>query len=256
MRSPRTFLWLVCSLVVACGGAREPARFSGSRAEPRVTPGAIGEIGYVPRGYKELGRVRSNCEEVGQGGHIDHAWLSDVACSEELLTAALRLKAAEVGGELLVDRRCSADSDDERTRRMCSARVARAEGAPRPLPGAAVLPPASDDAPWLESPADAWRIAVTFTPVVEKRRAQARALAEVRESPYLPASDVPVGDIIARCDGTCTPASVRESVRATAARAGADSVSEVKCVEGERGRVCTGRAGAYQADPRAVAEAR
>jgi hypothetical protein len=250
---------LSVSLLVACA-SREPARFSGTESEPRVGAESVIETGDLPRGYKALGTVRSKCTARERVWVLEDAPLEDVACSEALLTAALRAKAAEVGGEVLIGRKCSTKTDagshGERVDAVtCRARVGRS-------PDAAPYQPAPPPL-WTSelaasiAPADVYRIDVDFDPAQGEGGGRvARREDRVTDVTHMPASQVPYGDIVARCDGDCERASVRDAVRATAARVGADGVVGIACARHEGEWLCTGKAAVYEVDPGTHPEAR
>jgi hypothetical protein len=244
-------------LASACAGSGTGARFSGSTDTPIAAPWEIGEDSVVPEGYTVLGKVSATCTLREGRRTIERELLSDVDCSEARLVRALRERAAETGGQLLVDRQCSSRTVRESAsgRELlvrCSAEVARAETLE-------LAPPKAKDAIWppervalLDEPSaeDAWRIRISFTPARESGEPRtARRGDLVRELAIFPVSHLPLGDLVARCSEGCKPESVRASVRIAAGRLGATDVVGVRCVEKGRGVLCTGTAAAHEVDP-------
>lgn len=240
-------------LVAACGGPSEPAHFSGHARAPISKADDIRELPARPAGYITLGTVTSSCRAREPASEIEHQWLKDVACSEALLVRALRETAAAVGGEILVHRQCTAERDEDDgavvTDQRCTARVVR--GTPVARKTAPTGTPAEHHDDVLEVRArDAWRIAVDFTPVATKKIVRASRRPDlVDHLPQLTPSYVLYGDIMARCDGDCAKDAVRDAVRATAARVGADGLTGVECAEQADALTCTGHAAIYAVDP-------
>jgi hypothetical protein len=240
-------------LASACAGSGVGARFSGSTDTPVAAPWEIGDDAVVPEGYTVLGKVNASCTLREGRRTIERERLSDVDCSEARLVRALRERAAETGGQLLIDRQCSSRAVRESELHVrCSAQVARAETLD-------LAPPKAKDAIWspervalLDEPSaeDAWRIRISFTPARESGEPRpARRGDLVRELAIFPVSHLPLGDLVARCSEGCKPESVRASVRIAAGRMGATDVVGVRCVEKGRGFLCTGTAAAHEVDP-------
>lgn len=246
--------------VVACGGPSEPAHFSGHASAPIAKAEDIRELPARPAGYITLGTVTSSCRASDPASEIEHQWLKDVACSEALLVSALRETAAAVGGEILVHRQCTAgrDKDDDVviTDQRCTALVARGTPNARKTAPIGTLAEHRDDV--LEFRArDAWRIAVDFTQAATPKTARASRRPDlVDHLPELTPSYVLYGDIMARCDGDCAKEAVRDAVRATAARVGADGITGVECAEQADALTCTGHAAIYAVDPQKNSAAR
>ena len=253
-------------LGVACASASgSGARFSGSTDAPIAASWEIGDESVVPEGYVVLGQVSASCTLRERRRTIDRERLSDVDCSEARLVRALRERAAEAGGQLLVDRQCASRAVRENELHVrCGADVARAEAPALAPPKAADsiardpgFPP--ERVALLDEPraADAWRIRISFTPAREAGEPRpARRGDLVRELAIFPVSHLPLGDLVARCSEGCRAESVRASVRIAAGRLGATDVVGVRCVEKGRGVLCTGTAAAYEVDPETDPRAR
>lgn len=235
-------------LAVGCAAsAPGAASFSGREADVRLSPDRVREAPALPReGFEVMGRVAARCAVRPLTGEATEGWLSEIGCSALLLRQALRERAASVGGELLVGPRCTVGGG---CRIRCEGRVARR------LAGSAA-PAAKSEELWpvRESPhfraSDAWEIRVRYVPSEPNRVARRADL--VHEVPELPAGDAVLGNIEARCLSGCELSSVRDAVRAVAARAGAHRAVGVACVAttGEAsGWLCTGRASGYAVDP-------
>jgi len=185
---------------------------------------------------------------------MNDEWLSDVACSAELLRKARRVRAAEVGGTLLVGERCSArshaasGSDGPRIR--CGARVAAPRGAGLRYESAAArsgsILPDSDEGPSVE---EAWNTTIGYTPVRRGPPRPQRRVDLVAELPNQPLDHIVLGDVVARCERVCSLDGVREAVRLTAASVGADAAVDVRCVQAGLGWLCSGRATACEHAP-------
>jgi hypothetical protein len=276
------------SLVVAlaalgCGrAAGEAARFTGHLGRVSLGGVPVRDVAVRPPGYETLGSVVATCRVDEGVVAIDDGWLSDVDCSDRLLTDAIRAKAAAVGGAVLVGRTCTAGAEPRgellgSTLHTCSAKVAapaltaglrdagrRDPAALRAAPGDAsdADPASARDRPWAAEVSypnveDAWRVAIRFAPAdpgAEPHRS--RPADRVAELSIAPVGRVVVGDIVARCRGRCDRGAVRYAVRATAARVGATDVVGIACVRGRSGWLCTGQATRPEADPETTAAAR
>ena len=255
---------LACALSgSACASAPSAgARFSGTTEAKVAEPWEIGDDSVAPEGYALLGEVTASCTLHPGRRTIERERLSDLDCSEARLLRALRERAAEAGGQLLVGRECASrtvreTSSGSELHVRCSAGVARAEIqalAPPEDPKAVErdpgLPPERVELLDEPSAADAWRIRISFTPARgfgEPRPARRGDM--VRELAIFPVSHLPLGDLVARCSEGCRAESVRASVRIAAGRLGATDVVGVRCVEKGRGYLCTGTAAAHEVDP-------
>jgi hypothetical protein len=247
-------LSVFCLLIVAGCGTRG-VRFDG-RSEPRISRAEdIREMEALPEGYTSLGEVRASCEH-NEGEQPTDALLSDVDCTETRLTAALRERAAEAGGELLVARHCrSKETGGARLTVTCSAEVARPsddERAMRPLAGGKLAEEC--DRP---RASEAWSIQVRFERNTAIAPRKPRHPDSVREVPLPPLSHVRLGDLVTRCASGCTEVGVRQGLVAAAGAYGANSVVDVHCVQNqESGWLCTGVAMAYEVDPERNAHTR
>lgn len=263
------------SLTTGCGHASaDPARFSGRYGTGTVDPALVVEVRSKPSASVMLGHVTARCRADAGVRSIHDAWLADVDCSDDLLVASLREKAASVGGDALVARECTHDeySCDEvwkSTVITCSAKVASSTGV-RPSAGArrpmaytatTVSAPQSggdrileESAPAThaleyESPSQAFRVKVSVSPVGPGGQRAPRDPDRVNELAVLPASHVVMGDVSARCRGDCERAAVRYAVRAAAARVGATDIVGIACIQAKHGFLCTGTAARPEADP-------
>ena len=259
----RTELWLMVAAFAISGCARasgEPARFSGRYGQGHVDPALVGELRVKPFGYAMLGQVTARCRVDDGVRELQDESLADVDCSEVLLVAALKEKASDVGGHVLIGRECRADEQRrgelwKSTLLTCSAKVGVGPGDPvragvpvsTELDPLAVRPSAPRE---YESPATAYRITVSFNPPVAPSAARpARPPDGVSELAVLPPSDILMGDIVARCKNDCDRAAVRYAVRAAAARIGATDIVGIVCVAKHSGILCTGKAARPESDP-------
>jgi hypothetical protein len=251
MRSVRA-LGLVSMIALAGGcGVRQAACYRGASEPARVAPAAVREEPTLPAGYELIGAVQAECKSSEQRTGIHDEWLSDVDCSESRLLSALREKAAEQGGDLLVERDCHVHPLSG-TRRLgrCAAQVARASDL--------ALLRAPDRAPNSEPAAsEAWRIRVNFWPVPGAPAPRSPLRGDsVHELGSLPVNDVRLGEITARCRRGCSLEGVRDGVRITAGRLGANDVVDVHCLQKDAGWVCAGTAAVYEVDPASDPRAR
>jgi hypothetical protein len=229
-----------------CGrAAAAPALYTG-RVEPRVRSAAQVTIEpAVPETALLVGDVVARCRADEGIVALDHESLADVDCSDALLVASLRERAAAVGGAALVGLRCttteeSRDGALDSKLRSCSASVAaarkRSEEAPGHAESPAFVPPYYD-------PDEAFAVRVTLVPAEKQPLRRPPVPSDsVRELAFVPPGRVVVGDIVAKGDAECSRAAVRHAVRAAAGRVGATDVVGIACVHREHGFVCTGRA--------------
>ena len=250
MRAVRSVSFIaVVGLLPAC--ATQGVLFDG-HAEPRIArPAELGEVETLPAGYDRIGRLRASCTLV-EGAHPgDGAKLVDVDCTESRLMAALRERAAEVGAELLVDRRCrsriASQSDTSSELDIsCDADVARPSGdsmARRPLVSGVM---ADDAAPRAQ---EAWAIRVHFAAAQGVPQRPPRRADMVREVPYMPGANLRLGDIVTRCREGCTKDGARLGLMAAAGRFGAFDVVDLSCVAKGKGYQCSGVATAPEVNP-------
>ena len=115
-------------LVAACSPAlRGAANFEGSREAPVMSPSEVGEDSALPPGHLEVGRLLVSCTLPKSWGAFEGELLSDLDCTEARLRQSLKETAAEVGGTLLVEPRCSSKQGGRRLLMECAAQVARAD---------------------------------------------------------------------------------------------------------------------------------
>lgn len=249
-------LGLLCA--VGCGGSGG-ALYSGQTQDPRVKAAQLVEREAVPGGYRVLGVVEASCdrEEPAFGELTEHEAscrnLAELMCSEQLLSRALRERAAEVGGTVLVGRRCSSEVSEDQVAVRCGGEVA----APRDDQGSVAngSAPVTDEVVPLRDVREARSIQVMFTPLLTAPR-QSRSAHLVAEHAVMPVQNVVLGDMMARCGDDCSDAALRESLRVAAGRIGASDVVGVRCLNKGDERVCSARATAPRVDPRQVAAAR
>jgi hypothetical protein len=236
---------LVALLLVSTGCGTRGVRFEGDREPAIARAGDIRELESLPEGYTRLGEVRASCE-LDQKEQPEDALLSDVVCSQSRILAAIRERAAEVGGELLIGRQCRSHGDDTLTI-TCSAEVARPsddERSLRPLAGGTLARDCSEP-----RAAEAWNIRVHFAknPAIPPRKP--KHPDAVREVPLPPLSHVRIGDLVTRCSSGCSEVGARRGLLAAASRYGATDVVDLHCVQKHEGWMCTGVAMAYEVDP-------
>ena len=233
---------------LACAGPRPAVRYDGSEEQSLVKPHEIEVVASLPEGYDVLGDISARCTRDDSLRELDGAWLSDVDCSERRLRQALREKAADAGGELLVGLSCGSRPARGAVDVRCKADVARPGDdllAERELARRNVPPPVEPGPPASE----AWRIRVHFrqNPGIEARRP--RRPEDIREVPDFPVSHVRLGDVVTDCEEACSFDAVRHGVLAAAARMGATDVVDVRCAERGQGWICSGTAAAYEVEP-------
>jgi hypothetical protein len=243
------------SVAGACAsGLRSAASFSGRPRPALVSAEQVREVAALPAGYEALGEVTATCRVTQGRRQVEGEWLSDVDCGPTRLVAALRERAAQVGGELLVARRCSSQLHRRAQRQTdvsCRGQVARPT--PRtqsrrplePRPGGQNHAASSG-----VSAGEIWQVLVDFSPNPETApRPDVYGPEAVRELAQLPVSHVPLGDVVTRCARGCSEAAARSGVRIVAGRMGATDVVDVHCVRRDAGFICTGTAAAYEVDP-------
>ncbi|MBN1606316.1 MAG: hypothetical protein JW940_06765 [Polyangiaceae bacterium] len=249
----RGLLATISAACLGCTGVpRTAAHFAGHSRPRLVGPEQIQSVTDLATDYDSLGEVSAHCTRVAGERRMDDEWLSDVACSAELLRSALRTRAAEVGGTLLVDERCSSrpDSVSSGPRVSCRALVAapdRAEPSRTTVPlGCGGAGPEPERSPSL---AEVWNTRVEFTPARPMTARGQRRADLVAELPRLPVDHVLLGDVVAHCEAGCSLGGARDAVRLVAASIGADAVADVRCVRERLGWLCSGRATAYEHQP-------
>lgn len=242
-------LAIACALLGSLSGcgraAAEPALYTG-RVEPRTRSAAEVTIEpAVPETALLVGDVVARCRADDGIVSMNRESLADVDCSDALLVASLRERAAEVGGAALVGLRCTATKESrdgalDSELRSCSAMVAaprkRGEGPTAHGESPPFVPPYDD-------PDEAFAVRVTVVPAEkEPLRRHAVPSDAVRELAFVPPGRVVVGDIVAKGDSECSRAAVRHAIRAAAGRVGATDVVGIACVHRQHGFICTGRA--------------
>ncbi len=246
------------ALTAGCAASQTGAHFDGHEAPSLITAEQMQEVRVLPTGYEKLGDVRAFCTHYAGMWPPDGAKLSDVDCGRERLSQALRERAAEAGGELLVDRHCSSrllrESDAGALYTVtCAAGVARPDEhtrAGRPLRARAQNP---DPAP---RAAEGWRIRVRFAKNPRAARRNPRRVDFVRQVPTPPVSHQELGSIVTECRSGCSRAGAEQAVLVAAGRFGASDVAELSCARRGRGFVCQGKALAHEVDPETHPEAR
>ena len=158
---------LVVALVglAGCAGlSADPARYTGRTDKDPIPVAAVREEPSRPPDYELLGEVTARCRADDGVVVLDHEALADVDCSDALLEAALKEKAASVGGAVLTGLRCEVTEQSKGDRlaselHRCSARVA----SPRSADGSVPRPLAMAGDSYA-SPAQAFRVQVSLRP--------------------------------------------------------------------------------------------
>jgi hypothetical protein len=163
--------------------------------------------------------------------------LDEADCTQVRMTRVLRAKAGDLSAPLIVERRCHVSK--ERVR--CSARVARAtESAPLVAPRRPDAPaPAPAEVLDLDEPRpqDGAVIQVRFVASNPRNALSPRDYDDVAETRLPAVGRRELGEVSARCE-SCEPAALHFALRATAGRAGAGEISNVRCVAESRGQRC------------------
>jgi hypothetical protein len=249
---------VLCLSTLGCG--RAGALFSGQTQDPRVAATQVLELESMPADHRLLGVVETSCErEEPAFGELaeresGRRSLAELMCSQASLTRALRERAAEVGGTLLVGRRCSSEASEDGLSVRCIAEVATARDE-RTVQLAKVPVPQTDQVVPLRDVQEADAIQVMYTALNAKPRAP-RAPHLVAEQVTMPVQNVAIGDLLARCGDECSAAALRESLRVAAGRVGASDLVGVRCLHKGEDLVCGAQATAPRVDPRFVAAAR
>ncbi|MET0795556.1 MAG: hypothetical protein ABW061_28820, partial [Polyangiaceae bacterium] len=265
--SVRWFSWSCLSglsvLSVACAGRFDPAHFEGSREARRAEPEAVLSVAQRSDEMESLGTVRAECQLQPGFRRLASERLSDLDCSSERLLLALRESAASAGGELLVNARCRSGRSSTAlagARQLeCSAGVARyiagslakqrPLSAPRSIAQGRPAPSASDIQRIDEPDASlAFRIELTFEPVVSFFESPALRGDQVRELSQLPVTHHPLGDLVASCSDACDERALRYGVLIAAGRLGAPDVVSVRCYRSGVGNACVGTLAAPEGD--------
>jgi len=222
--------------------ARSAADFDGRAETPSTEARAVRAAETLPVGYERLGQVTARCQPVSVTSRWQGERLSDVDCSTERLLGVLKERAAEVGGELLVNPRCGSRP----VRATSSDLACRADvGRRREVAGGVlrfVWRPQSEAS-------EAWLIRVYFTPTGSEFARPPRPASEVSELPLAPVSHVRLGELATICERGCSQRGAHEGLRAAAARRGANAIAGPSCRVHADGWLCTATATAYRVDP-------
>ena len=180
--------------------------------------------------------------------------MSDVDCTQMRLRAAVRERAAAVGGAMLIGLACTSEPRGghrgaERTAIQCRAGVARPTDETLARREPASLPQAVAEGLESAAASEAWRIRVDYTASVDSTERPPRRADAVNELPHLPPSHAKLGDLVTRCDSGCSERGVYEGLFAAAGRKGASDVVDVGCVRQGDGWLCTAAAAGYRVDP-------
>lgn len=244
---------LVAALAL-CGCGRTSATaplFSGYSRRGPIDAAAVRTEPALPQGYAALGRVDARCRADDGVVDIDEESLADVDCSDDLLREALREKAAEVGGDVLVALQCRTSEEArgdlyDSVLHVCFGNVAM----PRDESGAKRSAAAEQPA-WRAE--DAFDVEVSFRPAgAHTAPRHAVPVDRVAELAFAPVGRVVMGDIVARGPDDVDRAAVRHAVRAAAGRVGASDVAGIACARAADGWICTGRATRPEVDEYAV----
>ena len=246
-----------------CAGNGDPAHFAGRREPRRAEPEAVKDVRVHTEELETLGRVHDRCTLHSGFRPLKGETLSDVDCSEERLLWALHESAAEAGGEVLLGARCRSNCANAASCAsrdlQCSAQVARYRSGPsanqRPLHAPrSVAPgqpaPSKQHVQRSDEPDTSlsFRILLDFEPSVRGFAWRRRQASEVREFSTLPLADQPLGDLAARCEGSCPERALRYSVLIAAGRLGAADVVGVRCFNANSGQSCVGTLAAPERD--------
>jgi hypothetical protein len=223
------------------------AACSRAPASPQsYAPNEVTELAALPSGYTLGEALTEGCSVAPRVAFEDEA-LSNVDCSYERLSRALRARAGEDGARFLVGKRCRG-GPGARPRLSCTASVARptettplqANSAPSRGPAPSASQVRDLDEP---RPQDAARIRVTFRAGKDATALPARAYDRVAETTQGSVGRRALGQVSARCDeGACTADSLRHALRVAAGRVGAGEVSGVACFAEEDGARCVATA--------------
>ncbi|HTV22754.1 MAG TPA: hypothetical protein VMG12_28890 [Polyangiaceae bacterium] len=251
---------LILPVFAACGAGA--VSYSGASQRASLEPARLGFGDRAPADLHQLGHVTAGCKLADPSGGFEGVRSSDLACSPAFLKAALRERAAKAGGTFLVDLDCDPEGDamPPVTRRAsCSADVwgPRQEGAAASTPGAGEppWPPAMSSPPFRETD-EAWRALVDYWPAPGVAARSPLADAQVGEVDFPRAGFARLGDVRARADGPCSIDTLRAALRAAAARVGASSVVDVRCVSTDDAPFCIASLAGPEVIEPALAEVR
>jgi hypothetical protein len=246
----------------ACGASG--VHFAGQSQDSVVEAAAVRSLDVAPAGQRRLGRLTVGCTRLAAGEDWDQARLSDLSCGAALLSAAMRQRAAQVGGVFLVQPQCGTPDTTGAARLVCAAevwgpsRVAEFRAPPVAAPPLNVDPraPAAPGAPELALADEAWRVSVERWPPAGQPRRTAMDPEHIVEVDFAPVGQISFGDLRATCQEACAESSVRMGLVAAAAQLGATHLVDVRCVEAGEGRVCVASAAGPQVLAEPLAEAR
>lgn len=246
----RRAVFAVPVLLVGCSGTTLGARFDGHAQPALVSADQIGEVSVLPAGYDSLGSVRASCTRYDGEMPPDGSSLADVDCSASRLTQAVKERAAEVGGELLVGLDCHSRAghhtrDSQVLYVSCKARIARPEDETLVARQISTRPAAADGAP---KASEAWRISVHYARSVRAGWRPGRSVDHVRQLSVPPVSHQHLGDVVTECERGCSHAATEQAVLVAAGRFGATDVAELSCAKRGEGYVCQGKALAYEVE--------
>jgi hypothetical protein len=234
---PARSFWAIVPFTLAafaCGASG--VSYSGETRTPRVEPQALATSDGAPPGHVLLGEVQASCSRVEAAAGLDGEHPGDVACSRDLLLAALRERASRVGGTLLVDIGCEPDdasADDVE----CEAEV----WAPSAPPGqeAAALPAVLGPVtPAFGVVEDFWRVELDYWPAESAPRRMPVGPEQVSELDFPRAGHLRLGDMRAHGAAAISAGTLRSALLAGAARVGARHVVGIQCSTGDGERQC------------------
>jgi hypothetical protein len=254
---------LVCTtvLVAALGGcAPVSTHYTGAKLEPVVHPNDVQDLQQRPPGSRALGLVEAKCHlenfdldaSAAAEPQVASERLSDLMCSPRLLSAALAERAAQVGGNALVQRYCVGNQSFGNHLR-CTAHVVRTKGPSEPGSHFLDFP---NGVPALASPSEAWRIKVHFSPSSRFQKRDPWPMHLVAEQSVVPVQDIELGDMVASCSEECADDSLRDALRVAASQVGGTDVAAIQCSHQAEGFRCVGTAAAPEVDPRRHSAAR
>jgi hypothetical protein len=256
-RSNHHWRSLLASLPAFVACAPSGVSYSGDSQRKLLDPARLGSGDEAPPGQRRLGHLSAGCRLADIRAGADGVTLSDVGCSTALLQAALRERAANAGGTFLVDLRCDPGHAPLAPggHAQCSADVwgprepGRYPSAPSPVP-VNVDPrgPAAPLAPAFGAVSEAWRVLVDYWPAPGQKARAPVAPERVSEIDFPRVGFVRLGDVRARADASCSKDTLRGAVRAAAARVGATSIVDVRCVAGEDAQLCIASLAALELD--------
>jgi hypothetical protein len=238
---------LILPAFAACGAGA--VTYSGDDQRVLLEPAQLGAGDEAPADLHRLGHVAAACELADASGGFEGVRSSDLACSPALLRAAVRERAAKAGGTFLVATECDRRGDVWGPREPAAAAAASSARAEPAWPAATLAPP-------FREVDEAWRALVDYWPVAEVAPRPPVVDSQVGEVDFPRPGFVRLGDVRARADGPCSLGTLRAALRAAAARVGATSVVDVRCVTSDEAPFCVASLAAPEAIESAVAEVR